>query len=373
MKRTPCLGFILSCFSVLLVCSPLFVNAQTGEYKVWVRTSPCVGRFDWISVAKENPTGGLNFYYGANVLFPGTACTMLGCSFDEATKVAASLRSSDEFFKYCCREYSVWENPQTGKKSVVVGKFGTASAPWQFVKGDLCCEEAEALAGISGACSGSTSTNHDDEIRKTKCWPGSYPSWNEQAHRVECYCLPGKVWNDTKTACIDPVTQVKCWPGSYAATNPQTNRTECYCNPGLVWNDTKTACIEPVSADCSMYVGSIAVKNEQTQKWECRCPEGKIWNTARTACIDKPTDVTCWPGSYAAFNPQTNRTECYCNPGLVWNSTKTACIDPKELVRTSDCSIYPGTSAVWNEQTQKVECRCPEGKTWNKAKECVCR
>ncbi|MBP8114658.1 MAG: hypothetical protein KAY50_04820 [Chitinophagaceae bacterium] len=400
-------------FIFYLLNSPLSVSGQGGEWKVWVKAAPCSGRFDWITVAKENPTGGGNFFYLANFIFPGTTCTNFGCTFSAATAVANSLRTSSEFFKYCCRDYSVWENLQTGKRSVVVGKFGTAGLGWVIVKADLCCEEAEALAGITGACSGAAS--NQQTVNNTNCWPGSYAAWNEQAKRVECYCKPGLVWNSTKTACVDPkelvnnadcsmyagsiaawneqlqrvecycpegktwnstktacidnAAAVNCWPGSYAAYNPQTKRTECFCNPGLVWNSTKTACVDPQelvrAADCSMYSGSYAAWNDKEKRVECYCPEGKTWNSARTACIDKVAQTNCWPGSYAAYNPQTNRTECFCNPGLVWNSTKTACVDPQELVRATDCSMYGGSYAAWNEQAQRVECYCPTGKTWN--------
>lgn len=402
-----CLYFLLS------LCTPAIVSGQTGEWKVWVKTSPCSGRVDWISVAKENPTGGGNFFYPANFIFPGTSCTTFGCTFAEATATANTLRSSSEFFRYCCRDYSVWENLQTGKRSVVVGKFGTASPVngWSIVKSDLCCEEAEALAGIPGACTGSK--GHEEIVRNTKCWPGSYAAWNEQAKRVECYCNPGlvwnssktacikpaadcsvypgsyatwnaqtqrmecwcpegKVWNSTRTACIDDVAKVKCWPGSYASYNPQTKRTECYCNAGLVWNSTKTACVDPKelvkNSDCSGYPGSYATWNDKTQQVECFCPEGKTWNSTRTACIDKVAEVKCWPGSYAAYNSQTKRMECYCNPGLVWNSSKTACVDPQELVRTTSCSAYSGSYAAWNAEAQRVECYCPTGKVWNSAR-----
>ncbi|MBL7725133.1 MAG: hypothetical protein JNK27_13355 [Chitinophagaceae bacterium] len=381
---------------------------QTGEWKVWVKTSPCSGRFDWISVAKENPTGGGNFYYLANFIFPGTVCTNFGCTFAEATAAAATLRSSSEFFKYCCRDYSVWENVLTGKRSVVVGKFGTAGIDWRFVKGDLCCEEAEVLARVPGACSGAT--DQHTIVKNTKCWPGSYAAWNEQAKKVECYCNPGLVWNSTKTACIEPkadcsgypgsyaawnaqtqrmecfcpegktwnstrtacidnVSAVKCWPGSYAAWNPRAQRVECYCNPGLVWNSTKTACVDPKdlvkNSDCSAYLGSYAAWNDKKQTVECYCLEGKTWNSTKTACVDIVSTVKCWPGSYAAYNSQTRRVECFCNPGLVWNSTKTGCVDPKDLVKNTNCSGYPGSYPAWNEQTQSVECWCPTGKIWN--------
>ncbi|MFN8355674.1 MAG: hypothetical protein U0Y10_14550 [Spirosomataceae bacterium] len=384
---------------------PLVANGQDDGWRVWVKVSPCSGRFDWVTVAKNNPTGGLNYYYLANQIFPSAGCTLQGCTFATASSVAASLRTSSEFSKYCCRDYSVWQNTQTGKMSVVVGKFGTAGLGWQLVKGDLCCEEAEALSGISGACSGS----NQQVINNTQCWPGSYAAWNAQTQRVECFCNPGLVWNSTKTACVTPeaqkvdcsgypgsyavwndqnkryecwcpegktwnstrtacvdiVSQVSCWPGSYAAINPQTGKTECYCNPGLVWNSTKTACVTPEAqkVDCSGYPGSYAVWNDQNKRYECWCPEGKTWNSTRTACVDIVSQVSCWPGSYAAINPQTGKTECYCNPGLVWNSTKTACVTPE--AQKVDCSGYPGSYAVWSDQNKRYECWCPEGKTWN--------
>jgi hypothetical protein len=391
------------------------LNTQADEWKVWVKASPCSGRFDWITVAKDNPTGGGNFFYPANEIFPGTTCTTDGCTFATANAVAATLRTSSKFSNYCCQDYSVWKNNQTGKTSVVLGKFGSPGFGWGLVKGTLCCEEAEALAGIPGACSGTTDNNQQTIINNTKCWPGShaawnaqtkkiecycntglvwnstktacvdpkelvknadcsaypgsYAGWNEELQKVECYCPEGKIWNSTMTACIDDPAKVKCWPGSYAAVNPQTNKTECYCNQGLVWNSTKTACVDPQelvkNADCSKYPGSYAGWNKELQKVECYCPDGKIWNSTMTACIDDPAKVNCWPGSYAALNPQTNKTECYCNPGLVWNSTKTACVDPQELVKNADCSKYAGSYAAWNAQTQKVECRCPDGKIWN--------
>jgi len=178
-------------------------NNAPGEWRVWVKTSPCSGRFDWISVAKENPTGGGKFYFLADLISSPTGCTSTGCTFAAATAVANSIRTSPQFFNYCCRDYSVWENTQTGKMTVVVGKFGNAGFGWRLVKGDLCCEEAETLAGIPGACSGTTGDNHEEIVANTKCWPGSYAAWNAQTQKVECWCPSGKTWNDTKTACID--------------------------------------------------------------------------------------------------------------------------------------------------------------------------
>ena len=87
--------------SVTLICygSGGSLYGQSGkDWKVWVKTSPCSGRHDWISVAKENPvTSGLNYYELANVLFPQTNCTTFGCSFAEATKVANGLKFNAAF------------------------------------------------------------------------------------------------------------------------------------------------------------------------------------------------------------------------------------------------------------------------------------
>lgn len=132
---------------------------ETG-WKVWVKTSPCAGgRTDWISVAKITPTegGGGSYYETADRIAGGFPCLKIGdnsCTFAAATDVANKIRASEQFANYCCRDYSVWKNTQTGKMSVVLGKFSTAGFGWELVKGDLCCEEAESLSGISGACSG---------------------------------------------------------------------------------------------------------------------------------------------------------------------------------------------------------------------------
>jgi hypothetical protein len=273
--------YLLFCLAVF---QPTIANGQGGEWQVWIRTAPCSGRFDWVSVAQQNPTGGGNYFSRADAIFPSAGCTRQGCTFAAANAVANSIRPSPAFLNYCCRDYSVWRNPQTGRMTIVVGQFGTGGLNFpEIVQGRLCCEEAEALSGITGACSGNTSNRHN----------------------------------------------VQCYPGSYAATNPQTNRVECYCNQGLVWNSTRTACITPTEAYCSGYPGSYALWNQQTQRVECACPQGKTWNSTKTACVNAATaQVSCYPGSYAAWNAQTQRTECFCNQGLVWNSTRTACVSP---------------------------------------------
>lgn len=134
-------------------------KSGTG-FKVWVKTSPCSGvRTDWISVAKVNPTegGGGSYFQTADMLGSGVSCTKISdnnCTFSDAMTSANSVRGSNQFAKYCCRDYSVWKYTQTGEMTIVKGQ-SSAGFGWAFEKGNLCCEEAENLAGKPGACSGS--------------------------------------------------------------------------------------------------------------------------------------------------------------------------------------------------------------------------
>jgi len=135
---------------------------KTGKgWRVWIRTEPCSGRFDWLSVAKEQGgagTGsGKNSYVPYETVLGNQGCTAAdnsGCTFAEANALMEKLRGDRKFLEYCCRDYSVWENAESKERSVVTGKFSTKGYGWTLVKGDLCCEEAEELAGIPGACGG---------------------------------------------------------------------------------------------------------------------------------------------------------------------------------------------------------------------------
>jgi hypothetical protein len=138
---------------VLPWLASLPASGQAGtEWRVWMKVSPCSGRTDWVSVAKENPSGGGSVFE----VFPGSR---VWPTFAAAIAEASSLRSSSLFSKYCCRDYSVWQNNQTGKLSVVQGKFGNAGFGWRFVKGELCCDEAFAEAGLAGSCGGGAESN----------------------------------------------------------------------------------------------------------------------------------------------------------------------------------------------------------------------
>jgi hypothetical protein len=164
-------SFLLSTIAIFVAVVFVFlvstkVWGQNVGYIVWVKQSPCSGEFDMLSVANENPTfgGGGSFFYPADQAIMGVPCTKLtdlsdsACTFAAAQASMAAIKASGAFptiyASHCCRDYSVWKNEQTGAFSIVQGKFGTAGFGWSIVQGDLCCKDAEALAGLPGACSG---------------------------------------------------------------------------------------------------------------------------------------------------------------------------------------------------------------------------
>ena len=269
------------------------ICGQTDDkWRVWVKVSPCSGRFDWISVAKDNPTnGGLSFYSRADIIFPGTKCTVFGCTFAVANDVANSLKPSDVFFDYCCRDFSVWENSTTKEKSIVVGKFGTAGVGWLFIKGDLCCEEAELLAGISGACSGTSNNNNNTVRSKPDCdkyYKNSIAQWDPATNQYQCYCAQGFTWNATRTECIS--TSIpdcdKYYKNSIAQWDPATNQYQCYCAQGFSWNAARTECVSISIPDCpSIYKNSIAQWDPATNQYLCYCAQGYEWNSSLNQCV----------------------------------------------------------------------------------------
>lgn len=57
---------------------------------------------------------------------------------------------------YCgfsCRgDFAVYKNSSTGEKAIFPKGGGAPEPGWYLEKGDLCCEEAQALAGKPGEC-----------------------------------------------------------------------------------------------------------------------------------------------------------------------------------------------------------------------------
>ena len=140
---------------VLLLPPSTEVSAQQDRgWKVWVKTSPCSGRFDWVGVAKENPTygGGGGFWQNADLIMTGTgfSCVRIidqSCTKAQATAEAVTVRGSDKFSNYCCREYSVWQQNLTNKMSIVVGKFGTAGDGWNKVRATCAAKRQKDSPG----------------------------------------------------------------------------------------------------------------------------------------------------------------------------------------------------------------------------------
>ena len=190
-------------------------NGGSRGWRVWIRTEPCPGRFDWLSVSKEQPGGGSGAGLGTYWLYDNflprqePACTEaepFGCTFAEAEALREKLRSHPKFLDICCKNYSVWKKTQTGEMSVVLGNFGTAGGGFEFVKGNLCCEEAEAIAGKPGVCSGSTHVGNTGNTGNTGCAKDYYVY--EEVRTGKRYVTTGRfttsemhLLNDEKLCC----------------------------------------------------------------------------------------------------------------------------------------------------------------------------
>ncbi len=338
-----------------------FYSAQgqeIREYKVYKKISPCSGRLDWIFVAKENPVWGLSFHELAN-----TECDR-GCNYIEAMNVAERVRWTDEFYNYCCKDYSVWYKygPNGVKEyTIVLGRFGSAGQGYYLEKANLCCEEAEILSGISTGC------NSRGEI---VCPAGSYSAWNPQTQKSECFCYPGYQWNSNKTACISTAPDCeKSYPNSIAIWDNSSNQYLCRCKQGFEWNATRTACV-PVKPDCnSYYKNSVAIWDDATKQYLCNCITGYVWNATRTECIPaKPDCDLVYDNSVAEWDEATKQYVCNCIQGYQWNATRTACIPAKP-----DCnSYYKNSVASWDDATKQYLCNCITGYDWNAARtECI--
>ncbi len=313
MQRQSIVKFV---FFWCLFSSINIFSQNNKEWKVWVKTNPCSGRNDWISVAKEYPSlGGLGYFELANILFPNSPCTTFGCSFEEALAVANSLKFSDDFFDYCCRDYSVWEHSQTRERSVVLGKFGKAGYEWTFIKGDLCCEEAEELAGLKNVCSGNVTNQQMPDC--PNIYPNSYAGWDAGTSQYLCYCRDGYVWNATKTACVSNQQMPDCpniYPNSYTAWDAGTSQYLCYCKDGYVWNSTKTACISNQQMpDCpNIYPNSYTAWDAGTSQYLCYCKQGYEWNASNTACIEpKKSGTGCQQSDVATFSKMAGSWKSY--------------------------------------------------------------
>jgi hypothetical protein len=118
------------------------------QWRVWMKTSPCAAnRPDFVTVLDGYPTpNGPNHY----VYYPGSG---LHATRAEAIAEKTALQASSPYYpQYCCTNYSVWENTETRRLSVVTDQHGSAGPPYRQVKARLCCEDAFALAGFPPSC-----------------------------------------------------------------------------------------------------------------------------------------------------------------------------------------------------------------------------
>ena len=147
-----------------LALSTSRTHAQDRPWRVWMKVGPCAETLvDWMSVAHENPSGGLSQFELARhpngpsaVTFPGTAQ-----GFQDAMLMADQLRlggfmgtSGAKYETYCCRVWDVWSGTSGGAKNfTTVRSPGTPGPNFPFnEKSQQCCENAASLAGGKGAC-----------------------------------------------------------------------------------------------------------------------------------------------------------------------------------------------------------------------------
>jgi hypothetical protein len=248
------------------------VSAQDGGWKVWVKTSPCSGRHDWVSVAKENPTPpGGSFWYSADYVLadPALVCThsWSDCTFAAANAEAAIVRASPLFVNYCCREYSVWEHVPDGKLSIVVGKqLYTSNYPWRLVKPDLCCEEAEALAGITGACSGTgTGTLGGGQVSYIGCFNDPNNPFDLDGHLERSQ-------SNTPQRCVEI-----CKQKGFTYAGVQYSES-CLCGNSYGRFGTSNNCNMRCTGDQSQICGGINANSVYTTggSGSSKCPPGQI-------------------------------------------------------------------------------------------------
>jgi hypothetical protein len=203
-------------------------------WKVWVKTSPCAGgRTDWISVAKINPTegGGGSFWQTADLLTSPLACTVENsCTFATAQDAATKVRPSSSFSKYCCRDYSVWKNTQTGEFTIVKGQ-GSAGFGWQFE--NLCCEEAEDFAGKPGVCSGTRGVSGWKTEENIDRPGGDYQDFDLSSPNIEL----------CRKSCED---DPNCKAFTYAKPGSQGAKARCWLKNIVPQPMTSTCCTSGV-------------------------------------------------------------------------------------------------------------------------------
>lgn len=143
---------------------------SSGEWRVFMKRSPCAETLrDWMSVADRDPTGqgGSTFFERARTSpsmgaasFPLTAAGFAAAQVMADTLRLAGFMASGEtgmlakYSNYCCAVWSVWSRqlPNGSRDFAVVRGMGTAGQGFVLERGNMCCEDAAAMAGTAAGC-----------------------------------------------------------------------------------------------------------------------------------------------------------------------------------------------------------------------------
>lgn len=152
--------FLLCCAS-LVVAQP---SVDPIKFGLYMKNDPCVeNRNEWIVVGDKNPTGGLNSYLTA---FGSRVHQTLGSAQAEANTLRTLLPAAEtglaaKFKNYCCNDWNIWTNTQTGTFAAAKAPPGPGWIRDVTSPSELCCEEAFALLGIAQGCRDVTLSNGD--------------------------------------------------------------------------------------------------------------------------------------------------------------------------------------------------------------------
>jgi len=397
---------------IAIITAIFFLSASVcaQDFFVWKRTSPCRdSRQDWFAVAKTFP--GFGFDAGS-VDGPLT--------FTAAMASADAFKMGADFRNYCCSDWNVLRNNQTGR--FAVSKQVTSG--FEVFRGGLCCEEAMDLAGFA--------VESVNDCRNLRLSTGAVVTRQPNGSFIpfvaptvtggitggtgEAVWFVWKLTSPCRDSRQDWFAVAKTFPGfgfdassfdgplTFTAAMASADAFKMgadfrnYCCPWNVYRNNQTGAfsvgkqsfVSPgpnlelfrggICCEEAFALAGFAIGNDCRNLRLSTGAIVSIQSNGTFATVASPTaginpiiqatlaNTKCWPGSYAAWNQQTQKVECYCNTGYVWNSAKNACVDPQELTKNADCSGYKGSYAAWNAQNNRVECWCPQGTKWNDSK-----
>lgn len=161
---------------------------------------------------------------------------------------------------------------------------------------------------------------------------------NSYGDKDFCYCLPGYIFNSTKTVCI----QQSC-PINSTLINGQ-----CSCNYGYIMRNN--ICIT-YTEDCIQNFGPNIIGAKGVDNSLCTCAIGYQWNSTKTACIL----MAC------QLNASRIGNICVCNAGYINKNSR--CI-----TYTEDCIEKFGPNVYGVNGGNDSLCICSEGYQLNVSK-----